>query len=296
MKFYQNVLLITSGVVAVSLSSILVKISSGLAKEDPLYSFNTSAMVLYSELLKLAISIYFTAYSGDSFRFNKKELPLYVIPAFLYFVGNNLMFVAVSGVDPGSLLLLSNLKIFTTAMFSWLLLKTKFSLREKLSLLSLFIGCVISQLPQNDQPMHATKDGLLAVVVACTTSGAATAYTELLLKQSNTSFHKQNIQLYSVGLLFCVLSLYAGDISTMLDGLDKPLNIAVLVSLSISGMVLGAIMKYLSSIAKTYLRSVATIVVAVFSIYLFDTEITLNGVIGYFIILISLYVYTNKSK
>ena len=291
---FRLVFLSLIAIVFISAGSILIKLSSTLSKEQEGYSYHPSSMVLFSEILKMLIATFFTKYFNNSFDFNWKELSLYIIPAFLYFIGNSLMFVAISGMDPSSYLLLSNLKIFTTATFCWLLLKRSYSNTQILALFSLFIGCVISQFPDGEYQIRANLSALIAIFIICTTSGCATAYTEYLLKDSETPFHKQNMQLYSFGILFATINVFFTREDNIYVGFDQPLTIAILVTLSIGGMVLGAIMKYIDSIIKTYLSSIAIILTAVLSTFLFNSRITNNGIIGYIIILFSLYGWTRK--
>jgi solute carrier family 35 (UDP-sugar transporter), member A1/2/3 len=102
------------------------------------------------------------------------------VPAVLYFVQNNLQYVAVSNLDAATFQVTYQLKILTTALFSVMLLGRKLSSQKWYALLLLTGGIALVQLPTGEA--WATKSsagslaqlaGLTAVLVACILSGLA---------------------------------------------------------------------------------------------------------------------------
>jgi solute carrier family 35 (UDP-sugar transporter), member A1/2/3 len=104
------------------------------------------------------------------------------VPAVLYFVQNNLQYVAVSNLDAATFQVTYQLQILTTALFSVMLLRRKLSPQKWYALLLLTAGIALVQLPTGKSgkgEKSATASGiaqlagLAAVMVACIISGIA---------------------------------------------------------------------------------------------------------------------------
>jgi UDP-sugar transporter A1/2/3 len=136
------------------------------------------------------------------------------IPAGLYFVQNNLQYVAVTLLDAATFQVTYQFKIITTAMFTVLLLHRSLTNLKWVSLGLLTAGIALVQMPTGGGTTdeHAASEkffGLLAVVVACLLSGLAGVYFEKILKGSKASLWVRNIQLslfsFVPGYIFGVL-------------------------------------------------------------------------------------------
>lgn len=146
-----------------------------------------------------------------------------LIPAGLYTLQNNLLFIALSNLDAATYQVTYQLKILTTALFSVLMLGRKLDSFKWVSLVLLMIGVSLVQVelleleeifdffssnlfdffkwPKDGQTKGVDKSfndklvGLFAVLFACFSSGFAGVYFEKLLKGSSTSVWMRNIQL-----------------------------------------------------------------------------------------------------
>jgi len=125
-----------------------------------------------------------------------------LIPAGLYTLQNNLLYIALSNLDAATYQVTYQLKILTTALFSVLMLSKKIDSLKWISLVILTVGVSLVQWPSSnstkttvDQSFNNKLIGLSAVITACFSSGFAGVYFEKLLKGSSTGVWVRNIQL-----------------------------------------------------------------------------------------------------
>ncbi|KCV68601.1 hypothetical protein H696_04894 [Fonticula alba] len=117
------------------------------------------------------------------------------VPAGLYALQNNLVFLALQNLEAATFQVMYQSKIITTALFSVALLGKRLTISQWISLLLLFLGVVLIQLPQpacsgpGDELAAAaaqTRDntllGFAVVCVLSATSGFAGVYFERVLK------------------------------------------------------------------------------------------------------------------
>jgi UDP-sugar transporter A1/2/3 len=133
-----------------------------------------STVVLLGELLKLVVSTAMLyAENGRSIQATQRMITAYVfhrpmdivkisVPALLYLVQNNLTFVAISNMDSATYQVLYQLKIFTTAIMSVLLLNKKLTLQHWFALVMLFVGVVMVQLSSSPSTSAAATSSLPA--------------------------------------------------------------------------------------------------------------------------------------
>ncbi|CAL4114900.1 unnamed protein product, partial [Meganyctiphanes norvegica] len=98
------------------------------------------------------------------------------IPAFLYVVQNNLLFIALSNLDAATYQVTYQLKILTTAIFSWVILGKRLRILHWLSLCFLMLGVSLVQV---DAPKGITSRlNILPAVDAALVDGDAAAVVE----------------------------------------------------------------------------------------------------------------------
>ncbi|MCJ8734641.1 hypothetical protein PDJAM_G00237730 [Pangasius djambal] len=115
------------------------------------------------------------------------------IPSGIYTLQNNLLYVALSNLDAATYQVTYQLKILTTALFSVSMLGRRLGLYQWLSLIILMTGVALVQWPtdsssEKQQPTTGSPFvGLVAVLVACCSSGFAGVYFEKILKETKQS-------------------------------------------------------------------------------------------------------------
>jgi solute carrier family 35 (UDP-sugar transporter), member A1/2/3 len=138
-----------------------------------------------------------------------QDFALLAVPAGLYTLQNNLLFVALQNLDGTTYQVTYQLKIFMAAVFSVLLLGKKLSSLKWIALFILMAGVSLVQFQPEKVGSNSegsTTVGLLAVLAACCTSGFAGVYFEKILKDPKfkCSVWMRNVQL---GLFSTILGL-----------------------------------------------------------------------------------------
>jgi solute carrier family 35 (UDP-sugar transporter), member A1/2/3 len=235
----------------------------------------TAARALYNEV-----------FSGDSWKL--------AIPAGLYTFQNSLQYIAVSNLDAATFQVTYQLKILTTAVFSVTMLRRSLSTKKWISLVFLMAGVAIVSLPHDEDSKdthkyastgHASMNkavGLIAVIIACSTSGLAGVYFEKVLKDSNkVTLWVRNVQLsfYSLFPALFVGVLIKDGSAIAKDGFFAGYNgvvWAAIVCQAVGGLLVALVVKYADNIAKNFATSISIILSFIASVWLFDFQITIN--------------------
>ena len=140
------------------------------------------------------------------------ELARFMIPAFIYFVNNNVVFFILKLVDPVTFQLLSQLKTIFTGLLFRLFLQRRLSAIQYTALITLACGTATAQIPSGDSNHGSALGGLLLSVLSAFLSSLGGIYSEKLLKdRPSASIHWQNMQLYAWGVLFNLLGALIYD-------------------------------------------------------------------------------------
>ncbi|KAK1801167.1 hypothetical protein P4O66_022664, partial [Electrophorus voltai] len=298
---------------------LTMRYSRTLAEEGPRYL--ASSAVVVAELLKIlaCLGLVFKDHSysvrglstvlrQEIFHKPMETLKL-AIPSGIYTLQNNLLYVALSNLDAATYQVTYQLKILTTALFSVSMLGRRLGLYQWLSLLVLMCGVALVQWPV-DPPGGAEKErpavgspfvGLLAVLVACCSSGFAGVYFEKILKESKQSVWVRNIQLGFFGLVFGLfgMSLYDGE-RVREHGMFQGYNSITwtVVSLqALGGLVIAAVIKYADNILKGFATSLSIILSTLISyVWLQDFEPTSVFFLGAVLVILATFLYGYENK
>ncbi|XP_019733377.1 solute carrier family 35 member A3b isoform X2 [Hippocampus comes] len=202
------------------------------------------------------------------------------IPAGIYTLQNNLLYVALSNLDATTYQVTYQLKILTTALFSVSMLGKRLVSNQWLSLLLLLAGVTLVQWPtasvgdSEEKVLSASFQfvGLMAVLTACIFSGFAGVYFEKILKEAKQSLWVRNVQLGLFGFVFSTLGMmvYDGERvaqSGMFQGYNK-ITCTVVVLQALGGLVVALVMKYADNILKGFATSLSIIVSMLISYFL----------------------------
>ena len=197
-----------------TLNALLVsEISRTMHRHQPSEAVSVSFLFEVTKLLISASFFFIERRSNKAdllVHFDLLEFLKYSIPALLYLLNEQIIFIAIALMDAVTFELLSNLRILLTAFFLSWFLKKRLNNVQVPALLLLVLGTAVSQWVTCNKKITstATLPGVFWTLVYSTFSAAAGVYTEHLLKHNKKqSVHFQNIQLYAHGTLFSFLGL-----------------------------------------------------------------------------------------
>lgn len=110
--------------------------------------------------------------------------------------------------------------------------------------------------PKVDNHTLEHLKGLMAVLIACLSSGFAGAYFEAILKESQTSLWMRNIQLSIFGLLFSLIAAYANDYRRITEmGFLYGYRLStylIVVNQAGGGLLVALVIKYADNLLKSF--------------------------------------------
>ncbi|KAM4605094.1 solute carrier family 35 member A3b isoform 2-T2 [Polymixia lowei] len=231
------------------------------------------------------------------------------IPAGIYTLQNNLLYVALSNLDAATYQVTYQLKILTTALFSVSMLGKRLGLYQWLSLLILMAGVALVQWPTDSvsgtkqEPLTAGSQlvGVMAVLTACLSSGFAGVYFEKILKQTKQSVWVRNIQLGVFGFAFGLMGMLVYDGQKVRElGMFQGYNgvtCTVVVLQALGGLVIAAVIKYADNILKGFATSLSIIMSTLISYFwLEDFDPTSVFFLGAMLVIAATFLYGYERK
>ncbi|KAF3858747.1 hypothetical protein F7725_011948, partial [Dissostichus mawsoni] len=325
---------VSLGVLVFQTTSLVLtmRYSRTLKEDGPRYL--ASSAVVSAEVLKILVCTLIVFMENNfSVRLLKEEIvnkPVetlkLAIPAGIYTLQNNLLYVALSNLDAATYQVTYQLKILTTALFSVSMLGKRLGLYQWLSLLFLMAGVTLVQWPtesevDSEQVVLSAGSqfvGLMAVLTACLSSGFAGVYFEKILKETKQSVWVRNIQLgwcdeaisvYGAeqkagglfGFLFGIvgMTVYDGERvreSGMFQGYNT-ITCTVVALQALGGLVIAVVIKYADNILKGFATSLSIIVSTLISYFLLeDFNPTSLFFMGAMLVIAATFLYSNERK
>eukprot|EP00941_MAST-03F_sp_MAST-3F-sp1_P003279 g3279.t1 len=271
------------------------------------FAYSVVTVTLWSELLKLIVSIFLSLRnawsSGTSILkgfTSPWEWAIFIPPALLYALWNNMNYVVLIYLDPATMSLVHNLKIFFTAGFMRWILKKRFTIQQWISVTGLVFGVVFSQLshlsPNTDADQEA-QSWIIGITLGASRAlgtAATNVYTEWAFKRNaKESIHVENVMLYFWGIIVNILALYfMGNFDTVLSfkGYNGWVALSILCS-GTGGLLISFVFKYVDNVALLVADIVGLIGLITVSFFFFGLLIDSLFLVGVFIIGLSLYGY-----
>ncbi len=269
--------------------------------KDGSYRYNTFMIPCAVEALKFFISALLLLRAkargeiqGANFGFRK--FATFALPAMCYFVSNNCMFYIIQELGPTTFQITNNLKVLATGVLMRIFLRRELTWLRWKALFLLVLGSCVTQLQREEtSEKKNSRLGYVLVLVNSFSSGAGGVVSELLLKGTRVekadSIHVQNMQLYFFGILFGLASSWSKIVQ---NGAFTGFNIwacAAIISLTLVGLLVSFILKYLDNFAKCFVAAVAIVCVALIQGVLHQEGPRLNLVIGVILTCLALEQY-----
>jgi UDP-sugar transporter A1/2/3 len=300
---------------------IIIRHSRMRKTEDDSVPYLTSTAVVSAECLKLILNLCLELLLVKREEMSSKSIGIGIgigtelaspeslklaIPALLYVVQNNLLFVALSNLSVPLYQVTNQGKLLTTAVCSRLLLNKSISGMQYLSLLVLALGVAVVQLSSiekveasDENVEHADGQliGLLAVFASCFTSGFAGVYFEKMLKSTQeVSVYMRNMQLAMWSILLGLVPVFLNDFDSIrqngfFQGYDK-IVVGVIVCQAMTGLVVALVMKYGDTILKGFATSVAVVLATVLSIFIWNAQVDGWFVVGAAMVMTAVALYS----
>ena len=233
------------------------------------------------------------------------------VPSLLYVAQNNLLLYGAQKLPPVIYLVCTQTKILTTAVLSRIFLATRLTLIQQTALLALAVGVVLVQRSGISDEHHGVAQsneggdqvlGILALLLASLTSGAAGVTLEKIYKQhpaggsSVDSVWLRNFQLSLISIPFALAAIWAQDQSHISEkGFFSGYDSVVwgIVGLQTAGgIIIAFVMKHASNILKCLAIAISICCCATYSALTEQIVPSLSLVSGIFIVIFAVFAYS----
>jgi len=297
----------------VQTTAVILTIRFSLTSNGLPYIKTTS--VVMSEVFKLVASVILLGVErkepiGKLIGYLKHEMIdrwrdaiLLGVPAGLYTLQNNLLFIALQNLDGTTYQVTYQLKIFMAAVFSVIMLGRKLTTLKWIALFMLMGGVSLVQMKSKEDVASATPKegnatlGLTAVILACCTSGFAGVYFEKILKGQKVSVWMRNIQLGLFSIVLGMGGVVYNDLALVQEGgffqnYNKTVWMVITLQ-GLGGLVIAAVIKYADNILKSFATSMSIVVTGLISYYAMD-DFTLSAyfAMGTSLVMAAVFLYS----
>lgn len=307
------------GLVVLSVSGTILTEAS---KEHGTYPYNTFLIPCTVEAVKfVASAVMFMRVRAKKgklwtpLEFDVHDFFLYAFPALCFFVSNNCVFHIIQHLDPCTFQVMSNLKVLSTGIFMHVFLNRKLSWAQWKALVLLAVGCMVTQLRQTSDrtatdSVQSPFWGYIFLMISVMVSSAGNVFSEKLLKRSCADqrkpqedrhcIHHQNMQLYTFGFVFGVLSLQTSSktLQSRERGIYHGFNAyayALIVVSSACGLLISFILKHLDAVAKCFCAAMSMLGVAFLDSTMRHETLPLCIVLGVVLVFLALEQYSTSS-
>nr|XP_010913891.1 CMP-sialic acid transporter 2 isoform X3 [Elaeis guineensis] len=159
-------------------------------------------------------------------------------------------------------------------------------------------GCTTAQLnPSSDHVLQTPFQGWVMAIIMALLSGFAGVYTEAIIKKRpSRNINVQNFWLYIFGMIFNLIAIVVQDYDEVMNkgffhGYSF-ITVCMILNHALSGIAVSMVMKYADNIVKVYSTSVAMLLTAVVSVFLFGFHLSLAFFLGSTVVSVSIYLHS----
>ena len=302
LDYVLKILLIASSISVHSFQGIFTSLSRGSSSG---YEFSIFMSSLLTESFKLVVSFvlfHFQLLRGTAKRYSYslRDIFLWSIPALLYMIANNLYFVVISISDsPITQQVFGSLEIVVVGLANVVVLKKELSSVQWASLLLLTSSVASIQIAKSGtQQLSIPFLPAFLTVLSSSLAGLAGVVIEKLMKGvKGVSIFQQNIWLNFWGAIFNFISLFLENGAQFPQYLSlQAFNGYALLTVAntvLMGLITVGILKYLSSVVKSFTSSASLVMTSILSSFLLDVE--LNAAFYLAVVNLSIAIYLYKT-
>ena len=314
-----------ASLVALTLQKTILDISMKYARSREGDKFLIGTAVLMAEVAKLIICLIlvfiapneggrdikkFSTLLYRTIIVNKYDTLKVCVPSFLYLIQNSLLYVGVGHLNVVTFQITCQTKIFTTAIFSVLILKRHLRATQWISLLLLSLGVALVNMPDpgKRQDLESDNDndkslliGFGSVLMAMVLSGLAGVYFEKILKGAvEISVWMRNIQLSLLSLPLGLIMSFTEHYEDIQEkgfffGYDLFVIYLILFN-AMGGVLVGVVVKYADMIIKGFSFSISIVLTCLVSIVFFQFEINRQIIVGACLVFGSTFLYSYQPR
>ncbi|KAF2356329.1 Nucleotide-sugar transporter [Trinorchestia longiramus] len=301
--------------VTLTIQNAAVALSMRYSRTRTTDMFIASTAVLMAEVVKCLASVALVIRTESSVQAgimavhhhvwkNKVDTLKVSVPAFIYLIQNNLLYISASNLDAATYQVTYQLKILTTAMFAVMMMGRKLSPVQWFALVLLVVGVAMVQLAGASSGVTAGPEGqnkvlgVVAAIGACCCSGFAGIYFEKILKGSDISIWMRNVQLSLASLPLGLLTSLAYDWQAIRNkgfffGYDSYVVYLVVLN-AVGGLLVAMVVKYADNILKNFATSLAIVLSMLVSIMFLGFSINLQYIMGTGLVIASIFLYSHQ--
>lgn len=295
-----------------------------VASEFFLYPIRSDSLIFFIHYRNTVKSLITSVING------RNVLVLYLVPAFLYCLYNNLSFHNLAVFDPTSYFILLQFRVVITGVLFQIVFKKYLSSKQWMSLGLLTVGCMIKQINFGDQPetqsnvlssnsnessidYEATRNNkntfgfdlsinAVFIIIQTVCSCMAGVYNEYLLKDKgeDINIYVQNVYMYLDSILCnALILLIQGNILSVFsfDKLNEVMRPSVLIVMFINcciGITTSFFLKHMNSIIKNFASAPELVFTAILCRILFNIPIYLNTIVSIAIVSTAVFIYSQN--
>jgi len=234
------------------------------------YSYNVPFILLIVECSKLLVCLI-----GMLCISNQRNCPIrfgFIVNSILYAIVNYLSHFITKSMPVSIYSVLIQHKIIWVVLFSILILKKKFSIKQFLALIVICFGCILTKLSADK--IIISEIGLFLVIFQGICSSLSSVWIEKMMKMDDRPVVSENasknklywfladsFQMYLFAIPIYLVGTYSH--SKIKNTLPIELSVIIVVLSVLNGMSLGAVFVYHSSVVRSVISAIVIVVLAI---------------------------------
>lgn len=218
-----------------------------------------------------------------------------IFPAFLSFIKQNTIFYGMLLLDPS----LHQLVFQINIIFSALITPRTLSTKQKISIVTLFIGICIVMYNRDDivlLPHHSRLKGIIFTIVAAGTAAVSSQTFEDILKSEKETTWVRQLQMSCMGLLGAIISCIF-DYEKIKTSVSISNTLLFLVFIRCIGdIIIPFVLKYADNVTKGFADTLSMLMAVPLSQILYHWHPHMGFYVGTIIILFSTYIFNDSKR